>query len=143
MARGRGSRSGERLEVWKFGGASLADAAAVRHAVSLVRAHRGPLVVVVSALAGITDLLLDAARRSVAGEPAAASAAAATFLRRHRDLAHALLPSGGARRRLLASADAQAREYREVAHAMAALAELSPRASDTLVARGERAASAM
>jgi len=44
-----------RLEVWKFGGASLADAAAVRHAVSLVRAHRGPLVVVVSALAGVTD----------------------------------------------------------------------------------------
>ena len=83
-----------RLEVWKFGGASLADAAAVRHAVALVRAHRGPLVVVVSALAGVTDLLLDGARRSVAGEPEAASAAAATFLRRHRDLAHALVPAG-------------------------------------------------
>ncbi len=143
MARGRVSRSGERLEVWKFGGASLADAAAVRHAVSLVRAHRGPLVVVVSALAGITDLLLDGARRSVTGDPGAASAAAATFLRRHRDLAGALLPAGPARRRLLASADAQAREYREIAHAMAALADLSARASDTLVARGERAASAV
>ena len=110
---------------------------------SLVRAHRGPLVVVVSALAGVTDLLLDGARRSVAGEPEAASAAAATFLRRHRDLAHALVPPGPARRRLLASADAQAREYREIAHAMAALADLSHRASDTLVARGERAASAV
>jgi aspartokinase/homoserine dehydrogenase 1 len=143
MARRRVSRGRERLEIWKFGGASLADVAAVRHAVSLVRAHRGPLVVVVSALAGITDLLLEAARRSVAGEPAAASVAAATFLRRHRDLAHALLPSGAARRRLLASADAQAREYREIAHAMSALADLSSRASDTLVARGERAASAM
>ena len=31
-----------RLEVWKFGGASLADAAAVRHAVSLVRAPPRP-----------------------------------------------------------------------------------------------------
>jgi bifunctional aspartokinase / homoserine dehydrogenase 1 len=143
MARGRVSRGGERLEVWKFGGASLADAAAVRHAVSLVRAHRGPLVVVVSALAGVTDLLLDGARRSAAGEPAAASTAAATFLRRHRDLAHGLVPAGPARRRLLASADAQAREYREIAHAMAALADLSARASDTLVARGERAASAV
>jgi aspartokinase/homoserine dehydrogenase 1 len=142
MARKRVSR-GERLEVWKFGGASLADAAAVRNAVSLVRAHRGPLVVVVSALAGVTDLLLEGARRSAAGEPAAGSAAAATFLRRHRDLAHALVPVGAARRRLLASADAQAREYREIAHAMAALADLSTRASDTLVARGERAASAV
>jgi aspartokinase/homoserine dehydrogenase 1 len=143
MARKRVTSRRPRLEVWKFGGASLADAAAVRHAVSLVRAHRGPLVVVVSALAGVTDLLLDGARRSVAGEPAAASTAAASFLRRHRDLAHALVPAGSARRRLLASADGQAREYREIAHAMAALADLSSRASDTLVARGERAASAM
>ena len=99
MARKRTTPRRPRLEVWKFGGASLADAAAVRHAVSLVRAHRGPLVVVVSALAGVTDLLLDGARRSVAGEPAAASAAAATFLRRHRDLAHGLVPAGPARQR--------------------------------------------
>jgi aspartokinase/homoserine dehydrogenase 1 len=139
----RASGRRPRLEVWKFGGASLADAAAVRHAISLVRAHRGPLVVVVSALAGVTDALLDGARRSAAGEPDAASAVAASFLRRHRDLAHALVPPGAARRRLLASADAQAREYREIAHAMAALADLSSRASDTLVARGERAASAL
>ena len=132
-----------RLEVWKFGGASLADAAAVRNAVALIRAHRGPLVVVVSALAGVTDLLLEGARRSVAGEPEAASAAAAQFLRRHRDLAHALVPDGTRRRRLLAQADEQAREYREIAHAMAALGDLSTRASDTLVARGERAASAV
>ena len=132
-----------RLEVWKFGGASLADASAVRHAVGLIRGHRGPLVVVVSALAGVTDALLDGARRAVAGEPEAASSVAASFLRRHRDLAHALVPAGAARNRLLASADAQAREYREIAHAMGALADLSPRASDTLVARGERAASAV
>ncbi len=143
MARERVSRRRPRLEVWKFGGASLADAAAVRHAVSLVRAHRGPLVVVVSALAGVTDHLLDGARRAATGETEAAAAAAASFLRRHRDLAHALVPAGAARRRLLASADAQAREYREIAHAMAALADLSGRASDTLVARGERAASAV
>jgi aspartate kinase len=142
-ARRGGTERAPRLEVWKFGGASLADAAAVRNAVSLIRAHRGPLVVVVSALAGVTDLLLDGARRSAAGDPDAASKAAATFLKRHRDLAHALVPSGAAQRKLVAQADAQAREYREIAHAMAALADLSARASDTLVARGERAASAV
>jgi len=74
----------QRLEVWKFGGASLADAEAVRHAVSLIRAHRGPLVVVVSALAGVTDSLLEGARRSLAGDTAAAAVTAASFLRRHR-----------------------------------------------------------
>jgi aspartokinase/homoserine dehydrogenase 1 len=143
MARRRAAKSRPPLEVWKFGGASLADAAAVRHAVSLVRAHRGPLVVVVSALAGVTDALLDGARRAAAGRPGAASAAASSFRGRHRELARALVPRGPARRALLASADAQAREYEEIAHAMAALADLSPRASDTLVARGERAASAV
>jgi aspartokinase/homoserine dehydrogenase 1 len=131
------------LEVWKFGGASLADAGAVRHAVSLVRAHRGPLVVVVSALGGVTDLLLEGARRSAAGDLDAAAKAAATFLKRHRDLAHTMVPPGPARRKLLAQTDEQAREYREIAHAMGALADLSARASDTLVARGERAASAV
>lgn len=143
MARGRAASPRAPLEVWKFGGASLADAAAVRHAVSLVRAHRGPLVVVVSALAGVTDALLEGARRAVAGQPEAASSVAAAFRRRHRELAGALVPRGRERRALLASADAQAREYEEIAHAMAALADLSPRASDTLVARGERAASAV
>ena len=143
MVKRRSSAKRTPLEVWKFGGASLADAAAVRHAVALVRAHRGPLVVVVSALAGVTDALLDGARRAVAGRPEAASAVAASFRRRHGDLARALVPRGKARRALVASADAQAREYEEIAHAMAALADLSPRAGDTLVARGERAASAV
>ncbi len=143
MARKRVVRGRPPLEVWKFGGASLADAAAVRHAVSLVRAHRGPLVVVVSALAGVTDALLDGARRAVGGDPEAATATAVAFERRHRDLARALVPRSAARGKLIASAEAQAREYQEIAHAMAALADLSPRASDTLVARGERAASAV
>ena len=143
MTRQRAGRRRPPLEVWKFGGASVADAAAVRNAVALVSTHRGPLVVVVSALAGVTDALLDGARRAVAGDPAAATAVATTFRRRHRELAQALVPRGAARVKLMASADAQARQYEEIAHAMAALADLSARASDTLVARGERAASAV
>ena len=50
-----------RLEIWKFGGASLADAAGLRRAAALIAAHGGPLVVVASALAGVTDLLLEGA----------------------------------------------------------------------------------
>jgi aspartokinase/homoserine dehydrogenase 1 len=134
---------GPPLEVWKFGGASLADAVAFRRAVALIRGHRGPLVVVASAVAGVTDALLAGARRSAGGEPGAGSEVAAAFLRRHRDVALSLLGAGGARRRLLAALDTAARDYREIGRAVAALAELSPRASDTLIARGERAASAI
>jgi aspartokinase/homoserine dehydrogenase 1 len=131
------------VEVWKFGGASLADAAAVRRAVALVAGHAGPLVVVASALGGVTDLLLDGARRAAAGDAAAGAEAAAAFLRRHLDLAAALVPARDEHRRLVALCDAAAREYRDVTHAVASLRELTPRVSDLLVARGERLSSAL
>jgi aspartokinase/homoserine dehydrogenase 1 len=136
-------KRGSGLEVWKFGGASVVDAAAVKNAVDLIHKHPHPLVIVVSALGGITDLLIDGARRSAAGDGAAGAEVAAAFLRRHRDLALALLPAGPTQRRVLASVDMAAREYREIARAVSALAELSPRANDALLVRGEREASAL
>jgi len=131
------------LEIWKFGGASLADARAVRRAVELIHSRSGPLIVVVSALGGVTDALLEGARRSAAGDPRAGGRTAAAFLRRHRELVHQLLRPGPGRRRLLARLDQAAREYRELARAVTALRNLSPRASDMLVARGEAAAAAI
>ena len=71
------------LEVWKFGGASLADADAFRRAADLIREHSGPLVIVASAMFGITDLLLDGARRAVEGDVAAGDDVAREFLKRH------------------------------------------------------------
>jgi aspartokinase/homoserine dehydrogenase 1 len=130
------------LEVWKFGGASLADAAGVRRAVGLVRAHRGPLVVVVSALSGVTDALLDGARLAASGEARAGAAVASAFVRRHRTLAGALLPAA-ARRAFLALLDDSAREYRDLAAALVSIGELLPRAGDAMVSRGERASAAL
>src|SRR5256886_16926636 len=62
-------RSRRPLEIHKFGGASLANGAAIAHAVSVIRAQRpAPLVVVVSAMAGVTDALLDLASAAVRGD---------------------------------------------------------------------------
>ena len=135
--------SSRSLEIWKFGGASLADAAAVRRAVQLVAGHDGPLVVVVSALAGVTDRLLDGARRAASGDAKAGPAAAAAFVKRHRALADELLPGAAARRAFLGLVDQAAREYRDLAAAIATLGELLPRASDAMVSRGERASAAL
>ncbi len=55
------------LEVWKFGGASLADVSAIEKVVGLITRHKGPLVIVASALAGVTDLLLDGAAAATSG----------------------------------------------------------------------------
>lgn len=131
------------LEIWKFGGASLADAAGLRRAVDLIAAHPGPLVVVASALAGVTDLLLEGAAGSVRGDPTRGAAAAERLSERHRRALSGLLPRGRERRRLLELVQQSAREYAEITHAVAALRDLSPRVCDMLVARGERLSSAM
>src|SRR5438034_7637511 len=131
------------LEVWKLGGASVADAPAVRRAVGLVQRHPGDLVVVVSALKGVTDGLLEGAHRAASGDVVAASAQAAAFLRRHRALVLDLIAPGPHRRRLLSEANRAAREYREICRAVAPLGHLSPRTSDVLVSRGEREAAAI
>ena len=127
-----------KLEVWKFGGASLADAAAIQRASKLIAAHDGPLVVVASALAGITDLLI-----SGAGAPTGAAKLASVFLQRHRQAVKALLPPGKRRRALLGRIDEAAREYRDLSAAVAVLGHLEPRTLDLLVSRGERMSAAL
>ena len=130
------------LEVWKFGGASLADEQGVRRAADQIAAHRGSLVVVASALAGVTDGLLTGAQRSVAGDPAAGAAAAEAFRVRHQGIARAVA-KGHDRERLLDTIDAAAGEYGELCKALAVLGHLEPRAQDVLISRGERVSSAL
>ena len=134
----RTARSRVPLEVWKFGGASLASADQIQKAAALIATHQGPLVVVPSALSGITDLLLEGAAHALAGRRTEVSKAAATFLRRHREVVRALVPAGQVRRKLLAAVDAAAREYRDLCTAVGLLDHLEPRASDRIVSRGER-----
>jgi aspartokinase/homoserine dehydrogenase 1 len=141
MSRKRHKAPAVPLEVWKFGGASLADAAAIDRAAALIASHDGPLVVVASALAGITDLLMGGAQRAAADNAAAAPATA--FLQRHRQAVKALLPSGRRRRALLARIDEAARQYRDLCAAVSVLGHLEPRTMDLLVSRGERMSAAL
>jgi len=127
-----------RLEIWKFGGASLADARAISRAAGLIAAHKGPLVVVASALGGVTDLLIDGAQRAIAGGSTTAANAGADFVRRHHGIINELAPRGAGRRALLAALHTTAREYRDLCVASGVLGHLAPRAGDMLVSRGER-----
>ena len=130
------------LEVWKFGGASLADEHAIQRAAAQIAGHRGPLVVVASALAGVTDLLLSGAHAAVAGDPATATRASNTFRNKHHTVARAIA-SGRAGERLVASIDEATREYANLCKALEMLGHLEPRAQDLLVSRGERIAAAL
>ena len=130
------------LEVWKFGGASLADEHAIQRAAAQIAGHRGPLIVVASALAGVTDLLLSGAHAAVAGDPATATRASNTFRNKHHTVARAIA-SGRARERLIASIDEATREYANLCKALEMLGHLEPRAQDLLVSRGERISAAL
>ena len=125
-------------QVHKFGGASLADAAAVRHAVAIVRPLPRPVVLVVSAMGGVTDAILGVAERARTGDDSTVRSTADLLRSRHAEVAKALVPAGKARSELLAFIEEQFAEMEALAHGLTILRELTPRTGDFLVARGER-----
>jgi len=113
----------------KFGGTSLGDRARIDTVVSLVRGRlaRKP-VVVCSAHAGVTDLLLDGARRAADGEPDLSP-----IRRREHDLLAALKLSP----KLVAD---DLERLDQMFRGLALLGELTPRSLDAVAAFGERMA---
>jgi aspartate kinase len=126
--------------VMKFGGTSVRDVAAVRRLVEIVRAEKRPRLVVVSALAGVTDALLATAGLAEKGEGDGARDAVRALHRRHEEMA-ALVTAMERRADLLAAIDALFRELEAVVHALAVVEEVSPRSADALAAFGELASS--
>src|SRR3989449_42969 len=108
-------------------------------AVDIIRGHRdAPLVVVVSALAGVTDALLEIATRAVQGDAEFVRAGAAAVRARHVAAAEALLAPGPRRDELLRLSDEAFAELEQIAAGLVIVRELTARTTDYLVARGER-----
>lgn len=123
--------------VHKFGGASLADGAAIRHAVTLPFVDDAPPpVIVVSALAGVTDALLALGQLAVSGS-ASIGPGLERLAARHRDAAEAVLGVRAARR-LVRELDAEFANLGGWLVGVRQLRELTPRTSDYIVAQGER-----
>jgi aspartokinase/homoserine dehydrogenase 1 len=125
--------------VHKFGGASLADSAAVRRAVDIIRSHHPePTVVVVSAMAGVTDALLAVAQEAGSGNERALAALIGQLRTRHAEVATALLPAGRLRAGMLAHIAEVFEELEALAAGLRRLRELTPRTTDLVISRGER-----
>jgi aspartate kinase len=121
--------------VLKFGGTSVADADAILRLVAIVGGRGGPRVVVVSALAGVTDTLLrigDAA----ASDAGRARADLAALTCRHRGVAASI---GDAHRRqvLDAGIDGIAQSADRTVQAIAAQGAQTAALRDRLLATGE------
>ncbi|HVD34062.1 MAG TPA: aspartate kinase, partial [Gemmatimonadales bacterium] len=125
--------------VHKFGGASLADSPAVCHAVEIIGSYRPePTVVVVSAMAGVTDALLEVGRQAGDGDERTVASLIAQLRSRHAEVARALLPAGRARAEMLAYVAEVFQELEALAQGLRLVRELTPRTNDYLVSRGER-----
>ena len=135
----------EKLVIMKFGGTSVEDAQAMKRTVGIVhgRRHRGlEAVVVVSAMAKVTDLLLSAASAAGRGDKAGALAIGARLRHRHIDTATALLEEDRFNR-LQQTLHQEFDALDDLLRGIAAVGELTPRTNDLVVSFGERLSSRM
>jgi aspartokinase/homoserine dehydrogenase 1 len=125
--------------VHKFGGASLADSAAVHRAVEILQSHRRePTVVVVSAMAGVTNALLAVARQAREGDKGALRSLLGQLKTRHEEAATALLPEPSGRSPMISLIGQMFDELEAVAWELRGLSEIPPRILDQVLSRGEQ-----
>ncbi len=123
--------------VLKFGGTSVADASAVGRVISITRSRltRAPLVVV-SALAGTTNVLLQAAHAAARGDRDVAHETVRALRRRHLAMVDEL--AGGADRVSVArEVDRLCDELLGLTEALAVLGHATPRSLDAIASYGE------
>jgi aspartate kinase len=132
------------IVVMKFGGTSVEDPAAIRRTAAIV-AGRVALgkqpVVVVSAMAKVTDALLRAAACSEKGDRAGALAVSAQLRQRHHDTAAELVKDSASSAKLTEFINQKFDSLDEVLRGLSAILELTPRISDLIVSYGERLSS--
>ena len=124
--------------VCKFGGTSVADAAAISRVVDVIisKIDSRP-VVVVSALGGATNVLLDLAHKAASGELLAALQMVEQLRDRHLREVHTLLDGSVEAGELGLDISASFDELAHLAEAFRTLGYLTPRSLDTVAALGE------
>src|SRR5580700_6102287 len=128
------------LKVMKFGGTSVGNATCIARVVEIIRAasRECNVAVVVSAMAGVTNRLIDAANQSTAGNEIAAAEIFAQLGKRHDEAVTALIHSAPARRRLQNKLPDLLAEGQHLCQEAILRHELSPRALDAISGLGER-----
>lgn len=130
-----------KILVMKFGGTSVGTPAAMAQAIQIVKGERenwSGIVVVTSALSGVTDLLLESARQAIRCELDAVNQTAAELRRRHFEMTASLASEAGARRAAEEQVDRLVAEFSQLLQAISVLGEATPRAMDAVASLGER-----
>ncbi len=130
--------------VMKFGGTSVGTGERIAGVAELVEARLAeePFVVV-SAMGGVTDALLDLSRSARDGDREAVAAALETLGERHRDALAGLSLEPAAAAKLEEEIRAEQARLEGLATGVALLGELSARTSDAILAAGELLSAAL
>jgi aspartate kinase len=132
--------------VMKFGGTSVGSTEALAQVADIVlkQAQKWDrLVVVVSAMSGVTDALIQGATTAASSDRQTYLAIATELRARHCQVIDALLESDGERASLLAVVDEYLDGFIAFCHSVHILGEVTPRAMDAITSLGERTSAAI
>ncbi len=126
------------MRILKFGGTSLADAETMARVAAIVQGAsvEGPVAMVVSALGGITNALLDTIAAAVRRDDDY-RALLTRVVDHNRQCAREVAPNEG-ERELLKTLEVLQTDLEDLLHGVYLLREASPRTRDAIVAFGER-----
>lgn len=127
--------------VMKFGGTSVGTAEAMRQVVSIVTTEKQRwknVVVVTSALSGVTDTLLKMASQVTTGHTTVLEESAAELTRRHFEIANTLIGDKTVHQTVKTEINNIISQVINLCKAIAVLGEATPRVMDTIASSGER-----
>jgi aspartokinase/homoserine dehydrogenase 1 len=127
--------------VMKFGGTSLGDGEAINRAVDIVcqtLKDKGLIVVVVSAMSGVTDTLLAAATSAAQGDAETFRRARWHLTDRHRLATTEVLSHEETRGQLMDEIDGLLSDFESLCRSVHIMGELTARGSDAVASLGER-----
>ena len=124
--------------VVKFGGTSVGDAAAIDRAASVVRGRMpGRPLVVVSAMSGVTNALIDISDQAARGQLVGAVRGVEGLREKHLATLAELVPDEAAAGDVGAELSASFDDLARLAEALSVLGYCTPRSQDAIVAQGE------
>ena len=128
------------MKVLKFGGSSVGSVNSILSVKKIVEAVKDPVIVVVSALGGITDKLIKTSEMAASGD-AAYEKEYRDILNRHIEMVYTVIPAGEARSILLDQVNELLNELKNIYQGIYLIRDLSPKTSATIVSYGERLSS--
>src|SRR5208283_1028196 len=131
---------GTRLQMMKFGGTSVGNAECIARAAKIIAhgAQEGRCVAVVSAMSGVTNCLVEAAKTAQTGNGTGATAVIEALRSQHESALTSLIKGEDERARVRKRLHAVLAEGLRFCEGTALLRELSPRTMDAISSLGER-----